>query len=111
MPYLLVNLLVSLQSSLDLVTIGQAMQWFNLHKVRQILKKPNRVIAAHGAIHHTPQVNKALDSIMERVYGNPYWDSELKMEDDVYKHIDLLFKPVEGEEHTEPFVCAAYISG
>ncbi|KAL0428470.1 UNVERIFIED_CONTAM: putative methyltransferase DDB [Sesamum latifolium] len=58
------------ESSFDLVTIAQAMHWFDLptfyQQVKWVLKKPNGVIAAW--CYTVPEVNPTVDSLFNRFY-------------------------------------------
>uniref|UniRef100_A0A5B7B291 Putative embryo-abundant family protein n=1 Tax=Davidia involucrata TaxID=16924 RepID=A0A5B7B291_DAVIN len=99
---------VANQSSLDLVTIAQAMHWFDLpifyHQVKWVLKKPHGVIAAW--CYTVPEINDSVDSVFQRFYAidsNPYWDPARKLVDDKYRTIDFPFEPVDGADHTGPF--------
>uniref|UniRef100_A0A6N2NBR7 Methyltransferase type 11 domain-containing protein n=1 Tax=Salix viminalis TaxID=40686 RepID=A0A6N2NBR7_SALVM len=92
---------VSAQSSVDLVTIAQAMHWFDLHafyqQVKWILKKPDGVI---------PEVNDSVDSVLDQfqsIDSEPFWEPQLKLIDDKYRSIDFPFDAVEGADHTGPF--------
>ncbi|XVE61029.1 hypothetical protein DITRI_Ditri06bG0007500 [Diplodiscus trichospermus] len=96
---------VASESSVDLVTIAQAMHWFDLpvfyQQVKWVLKKPDGLIAAW--CYTTPEVNDAIDELLQRFYNNPYWDPQRKMVDDKYMSIDFPFEPVDGAESTGPF--------
>lgn len=96
---------VAAELSLDLVTIAQAMHWFDLpvfyQQVKWILKKPQGVIAAW--CYTTPEVNDAVDEILQRFYWNPYWDPQRRLVDDMYRSIDFPFEPVDGADSTGPF--------
>ncbi|KAJ6967940.1 methyltransferase [Populus alba x Populus x berolinensis] len=70
---------VSTQSSVDLVTIAQAMHWFDLHafyqQVKWILKNPDGVIAAW--CYTVLEVNDSVDSVLNPFYSidsDPYWE-------------------------------------
>ncbi|KAG5252721.1 methyltransferase [Salix suchowensis] len=99
---------VSAQSSVDLVTIAQAMHWFGLHafyqQVKWILKKPDGVIAAW--CYTIPEVNDSVDSVLDQFHSidsEPFWEPRLKLIDDKYRSIDFPFEAVEGADHTGPF--------
>ncbi|GAB2267152.1 hypothetical protein Dimus_002137 [Dionaea muscipula] len=99
--------IVAPPSTVDLVTIAQALHWFDLpefySQVKRILKKPHGVIAAW--CYTLPEVNDAVDSIMSRFYhvdSKPYWDKARDLVDDEYRNIEFPFEPVEGLESTEP---------
>ncbi|KAL0346180.1 UNVERIFIED_CONTAM: putative methyltransferase DDB [Sesamum radiatum] len=96
------------ESSFDLVTIAQAMHWFDLpafyQQVKWVLKKPNGVIAAW--VYTIPELNPTVDSLFNRFYtidAGPYWESPRKLVDQKYETIDFPFEPVDGLEHNAPF--------
>ncbi|KAJ8770513.1 hypothetical protein K2173_018004 [Erythroxylum novogranatense] len=99
--------IVSIQSNLDLVTIAQALHWFDRRsfydQVKWVLKKPHGVIAAW--CYTEPEVNEAVDAVFEPFYAttDPFWAPELKLVDDRFSTIDFPFEPVEGTDHTGPF--------
>uniref|UniRef100_A0A5B7B7J5 Putative embryo-abundant family protein n=1 Tax=Davidia involucrata TaxID=16924 RepID=A0A5B7B7J5_DAVIN len=99
---------VAAQSSVDIVTIAQAMHWFDLHtfykQVKWVLKKPHGVIAAW--CYTVLEVNDIVDFVFQRFYAvdsDPYWDPARKLVDDKYRSIDFPFEPVDGVDHTGPF--------
>ncbi|KAM7269949.1 hypothetical protein ACFE04_030391 [Oxalis oulophora] len=98
---------VSGESSLDLITIAQALHWFDLpgfyKQAKWILKKPHGVIAAW--CYTTPQVNASVDAVFEPYYtvdSDPYWEPERKFVDQRYATLDFPFESVDGEHGTEP---------
>ncbi|KAL2320679.1 hypothetical protein Fmac_029648 [Flemingia macrophylla] len=100
--------MVSPQGSIDLVTIAQALHWFDLptfyQQVKWVLKKPNGVIAAWS--YYLPRVSDAVDTVFDQLYSTdvrPYWDPARKLVDDNYRSIDFPFEPVNGADHTGPF--------
>lgn len=98
---------IGTQSSIDLVTIAQALHWFDhdtfYDQVKWILKKPNGVIAAWCYI--SPEIDEQFDPIFQKFYSEskPYWDSVRGLVDDKYKSIKFPFEPVDGCDHTGPF--------
>ena len=96
---------VAAESSVNLVTIAQAMHWFDLpvfyQQVKWVLKKPHGVIAAW--CYTTPEVNDSMNRILQRFYENPYWDPQRKLVDDKYIGINFPFEPVDGADSTGPF--------
>ncbi|XP_059459191.1 uncharacterized protein LOC132188684 [Corylus avellana] len=99
---------VAPQSSVDVVTIAQALHWFDLpnfyQQVKWILKKPHGVIAAW--CYTVPEVNDSVDSVFKTYYGiivDPYWESARKLVDNKYRSIHFPFEPVDGVDHTGPF--------
>ncbi|KDP26233.1 hypothetical protein JCGZ_22479 [Jatropha curcas] len=98
---------ISIESSVDLVTIAQAMHWFDLpkfyHQVKWVLKKPHGVIAAW--CYTVPEVNDSIDSVFKPFYAidsEPYWEAGRKWVDDKYQNIYFPFEPVEGSDDTGP---------
>lgn len=100
--------LIAGPSTVDLVTIAQALHWFDLptfyHQVKLVLKKPHGVVAAW--CYTIPKVNDTVDSIFTQFYkvdSDPYWDPARKLVDDEYRTIDFPFEAVEGVDGTGPF--------
>ncbi|GMH08135.1 hypothetical protein Nepgr_009975 [Nepenthes gracilis] len=98
---------VARESTVDLVTVAQAIHWFDLPKfyeqVRWILKKPNGVIAAW--CYTVPEVNDAVDSVFRPFYtidSAPYWEKARRLVDKKYEIIEFPFEPVEGLDETGP---------
>ncbi|KAK3000251.1 hypothetical protein RJ639_024074 [Escallonia herrerae] len=99
---------IAAEASVDLVTIAQALHWFDLptfyQQLKWVLKVPNGVIAAW--CYTVPEVNDNFDSVFLKFYkidSKPYWDPARKLVDDKYKSIDFPFEPVDGFDHTGPF--------
>ncbi|KAL5711981.1 hypothetical protein ACHQM5_014197 [Ranunculus cassubicifolius] len=98
---------VAASGTVDLVTVAQAVHWFDLptfyEQVKLVLKKPNGVLAVWCYIE--PVVNKAVDAVFWKLYNEsgPYWAPARKIVDDRYRNIDFPFEPVDGEDHTGPF--------
>ncbi|GAB4851727.1 hypothetical protein Ancab_031129 [Ancistrocladus abbreviatus] len=94
-------------STVDLVTVAQAMHWFDLPKfydrVKLILKKPDGVIAAW--CYTGPEVNPTFDSVFDTYYNvhvGPYWQKPRELVDQRYETIEFPFEPVEGLDTTGP---------
>ncbi|XP_071723643.1 uncharacterized protein [Rutidosis leptorrhynchoides] len=99
---------VSPNSSVDLITIAQALHWFDLpnlyEQVKWILKKPNGIISAW--CYTTPKVNDSFNAVFDQFYAvdsKPYWDAKRKLIDEKYMTVDFPFVPVDGENETGPF--------
>lgn len=99
---------IAAESTVDLVTIAQALHWFDFptfyQQVKWILKKPNGVIAAW--CYTVPEVNPSFDAVFQRFYtidSDPYWEPERKLVDNKYATIDFPFEAVDGLDHTGPF--------
>lgn len=92
-------------SSVDLVTIAQAMHWFDLpifyKQVKCVLKKPNGVIAAW--CYKLPEINQQIDTVLNKfvsVDADPYLDPQVKLIFQKYETIEFPFEPVDGLHHT-----------
>ncbi|XP_010543932.1 PREDICTED: putative methyltransferase DDB_G0268948 [Tarenaya hassleriana] len=104
--------LVAPESSADLVTVAQALHWFDLPTfyghVKHVLKKPHGVFAAW--CYTNPEVNSAVDEVFRRYYSEslgPYWDKARRLVEDEYRSIEFPFEAVDGEVSTEPMRFAA----
>lgn len=85
---------------LDLVTVAQAIHWFNFdafyNEVKRITK-PNGIIAVIG--YGLITINTAIDAWMNHFYNNiigPYWDIERKYIDEHYKTIPFPFREIKA---------------
>nr|XP_043620854.1 putative methyltransferase DDB_G0268948 [Erigeron canadensis] len=98
---------IGIESSVDLVTVAQALHWFAndsfFDQVKRVLKKPNGVIAAW--CYTTPVIDDLFDPVFNRFYAEsqPYWDSLRGLVDDKYKTLKFPFEPVDGCDDTGPF--------
>ncbi|XP_077240191.1 uncharacterized protein LOC143881079 [Tasmannia lanceolata] len=94
------------QGTVDVVTVAQALHWFDLptfyQQVNWALRRPHGVLAVW--CYTEPQVNDSVDTVFWRLYSNSacFWAPARKMVDDEYKSLDFPFKPVEGLDHTGP---------
>ncbi|KAK1422027.1 hypothetical protein QVD17_24868 [Tagetes erecta] len=96
------------ESSIDLVTVAQALQWFDLdtffNQVKWVLKKPNGVIAVW--CYTIPNVDDEFDLVLKKSYmeSKPYSVGSARgMMEDKYASIKFPFAPVDGCDHTGPF--------
>ncbi len=85
-------------ASIDLVTVAQAIHWFDLEKfyaeVKRVLK-PGGVIAAWT--YTLLDVEAGIDELLQDFYRNvvgPYWPPERKMVDDRYRSLPFPFDPI-----------------
>ncbi|KAL9232665.1 hypothetical protein vseg_007747 [Gypsophila vaccaria] len=104
--------LIGPESTVDLVTIAQAIHWFDLPKfydqVKYVAKKPNGVIAVW--CYTMPHVDEKVDLLIKSFYqveSGPYWEDERKLVDNKYIDLDFPFGPVDGLDHTGPYVFEA----
>ncbi|XP_004493415.1 uncharacterized protein [Cicer arietinum] len=100
--------LVTPEGTIDLVTIAQALHWFDLstfyEQVKWVLKKPHGIIAAW--CYNLPRISNEVDIVLDQLYSvisKPYWDSARKLVDENYRSIDFPFEAVDGVDHTGPF--------
>ncbi|KAL3533639.1 hypothetical protein ACH5RR_007160 [Cinchona calisaya] len=99
---------VAKRATVDLVTVGQAIHWFDFpsfyRQVKWVLKKPHGVIAAW--CYTTPQVNEKVDFLFQQFYfvnARPYWSPGRDLIVEKYVSIEFPFFPVDGAKNTGPF--------
>ncbi len=86
------------QRSCDLVTVAQALHWFNFDAFYANVR---RVLAPDGLIavwcYTLPSVNEAVDAVMMRLYRDitsPYWPADRKHVEDRYERIPFPFDEI-----------------
>ena len=88
-----------MDSSVDLITVAQALHWFNFEKfyieVKRILK-PNGLIAvwSYGLLNVDPQINSILYNYHDNIIGK-FWPKERKHVVNGYKTLPFPFKMVD----------------
>lgn len=87
-------------ASVDLVTVAQAIHWFDLERffseARRVLK-PGGVIAAWT--YTLLDVEAGVDELIADYYKNivgPYWPPERKLVDDRYRSLPFPFEPIKA---------------
>lgn len=95
------------ESSVDLVTVAQAVHWFDLPSfyshVKHVLRKPGGVLAVW--CYEAPTVNQKVDAVIADLYSTlqPYWEHPaIEMVEEGYESLHFPFEPV-VEEGTGPF--------
>jgi ubiquinone/menaquinone biosynthesis C-methylase UbiE len=84
--------------SVDLVTIAQALHWFDIPRffaeARRVLR-PGGVLAAwcYGLMNVSDEVDPIVDRLYLETTG-PYWPPERRIVDDEYRSLDFPFEPV-----------------
>jgi len=85
-------------ASIDLVTVAQAIHWFDLDRfyaeARRVLK-PGGIIAAWT--YTLLDVEAGIDALLTDLYRNvvgPYWPPERRMVDDRYRSLPFPFEPI-----------------
>lgn len=98
------------ESQFDLITVAQAIHWFDRQKFYQEVKrvaKPDAILAVWG--YGLLRVNDPIDLIIHEFYTQvigPYWDKERKLIDEHYKSIEFPFSEIEAP----PFAFSFYWS-
>jgi SAM-dependent methyltransferase len=87
-------------SYFDLITVGQALHWFDIPKFFDEAKrvgKPGGVIAVwgYGLLKINPEIDEKLYHFYTKVVG-PYWDKERKLVDEQYKNIPFPFREIQS---------------
>ena len=86
----------------DLVTVGQAVHWFNFEKfyneVKRVLKK-DAVIAIFGysLFRSTPETDEVIDHLYDNLLG-PYWPPERRYLEEKYQTIPFPFEEITAPE-------------
>lgn len=93
--------------SVDLVTVAQAVHWFNFEKfyaeVNRVLKKDGIIaIVGYGLPVAVPEVNEIILDFYNNTLG-AYWDKERKLVDESYKTIPFPFHEIQMREHSIPY--------
>lgn len=83
----------------DLITVGQAMHWFDLEKfyaeVNRVAKK-DAVLAVWG--YAVCSVNTEIDKHFDHFYNHivgPYWDNARRIVEEEYQNVSFPFKQIE----------------
>ncbi len=89
-----------LQSSVDLITVGQAIHWFDFH---HFYREVNRTLKADGIIavfgYPLPTIDSEINEVVKYFYSvtlENYWDPERRFVDDRYKTIPFPFTEIES---------------
>ena len=86
-------------NSFDLITVGQAVHWFDIELFNQEVKrvgKQNSIIALIGyeLAYVTPEIDEVILHFYKKIIG-PYWDAERKHLEQRYESIPFPFKELE----------------
>lgn len=101
------QVIVGNEGSIDLVTMAQALHWFDLDsiypQIKHVLKKPGGVFAAW--CYREPSVNPEVDAVFDEFYKEsaPFWERARWIVDDEYESLPFPFEPVSGHNQTGPF--------
>jgi len=88
--------------SMDLITVGQALHWFNMD---EFFKEARRVLKKDGIIaawtYQLCSVNEDIDRLLNTFYHEvigPYWPDERRLVDEGYRTISFPFDELEAPE-------------
>jgi SAM-dependent methyltransferase len=88
------------ESSIDLITVAQAIHWFDIptfFKTVTQLSKPDAVLAVwgYGLLSVNPELDLQINHFYKNVVG-PYWDPERRLIDDHYQTIPFPFREIKA---------------
>lgn len=92
-------------ASVDLITVAQALHWFNLNgfydEVRRVAK-PDGIIAAwcYGLGTINPHIDMVIRKLYYDILGDDYWPKERRYIDEEYGTISFPFKRISVPEFT-----------
>lgn len=94
--------------SFDLITIGQAIHWFDrdlFYEEAKRVGKPNSIIAAFGynPVQFTPEFNTLLHHFYYDVIYS-YWDAARKIVEDKYSTMSFPFKEIQAPDFKIPLL-------
>jgi ubiquinone/menaquinone biosynthesis C-methylase UbiE len=86
----------------DLITVGQAIHWFNFEKFFKEAKrclKPNGILAifGYGLLKISSEIDVIIFEFYEKIIG-PFWDEERKYIEDEYKTIPFPLEEINTPE-------------
>lgn len=84
--------------SVDLITVAQAIHWFNREKFYEEVKRVGRpgsllAVWGYGLLGIEPEIDMHLIHFYTKVVG-PYWDAERKLVDEQYRTIAFPFEEI-----------------
>ncbi|HKV97340.1 MAG TPA: class I SAM-dependent methyltransferase [Gammaproteobacteria bacterium] len=84
--------------SVDLVTVAQALHWFDLPKfyaqLKRVLKSDGAIAAwCYGLCSITPDIDAVLRDFYNSTVG-PYWPPERRLIDDAYRTLEFPFREI-----------------
>lgn len=93
------------RGTVDLVTVAQAIHWFDLPVFYDRVKfalRPRGVLAAW--CYTMPRLDERVDPLLWRLYkgANVFWAKQRELVDLEYRTIEFPFEPVDGMEDTAP---------
>jgi SAM-dependent methyltransferase len=98
--------------SIDIITVAQALHWFDLPpfyaQVKRMLRNPGGIFAAW--CYTGPRVSPRVDEVYSELYtqSRPYWDAARLIVDDEYRHLlPFPFEPVLRRDDDDDAAAAA----
>jgi SAM-dependent methyltransferase len=93
--------------SVDLVTVAQAVHWFDFEKfyaeVKRVLKKDGIIaLVGYGLLRSDPKVNEVIADFYNNTLKG-FWDAERRHVDEEYKNIPFPFQEIQLREHVMPY--------
>lgn len=87
-------------SSIDLITVAQAIHWFNIPEFFNCVSrvaKPDALVAVwgYGLLSVNPEVDKLIVHFYKHIVG-PYWDPERILIDESYQTIPFPFQEIKA---------------
>ncbi len=94
-------------STFDLITVGQAIHWFNFSEFyKEVIRvaKPEAILAVwgYGLLKINPMIDKVISDFYVNIIG-PYWDAERKLVDNHYSTIPFPFREIQTPEFSFSF--------
>ena len=91
--------------SVDLVTVAQAMHWFDFDRFFtsvNTMVKPGGCVAA--STYTLPRISPAIDEMVDAFYkkSHPFWEPQRTYIDEQYRTIPFPFSPLPGRSDTGP---------
>lgn len=91
--------------SIDLITVGQALHWFDFNKfyteVRRVAKADALIaIWGYGLMQVDAQIDEIILHLYHQILGDAYWDAERKYLDNHYQTIPFPFTTIETPQFT-----------
>jgi len=88
------------ESTFDLITVGQALHWFDIPKFYDEVKrvaKPGAMLAIWGysLLIISPDIDQKINHFYTKIIG-PYWDKERKLVDHQYQTIPFPFAEIKS---------------
>ena len=93
--------------SVDLITVAQAIHWFDRKKFWQEVKrvsKPDGTVAVwgYGLLNITCEIDPFIREFYTKIVG-PYWDPERRLIDERYASFDFPFEEIQSPTFTMDF--------